>query len=190
MGAVEREHLVEALDETDWNIARAAARLQIPRGTLRYRIEKLGLRRSAPGPARAGAAGGLVAAGSRRGAATSGESARETRAWERRRLAFLRAVLVPPPDREVMPLVARALEVLVEKVESFGGRVEELGPLGVVGVFGLEPIEDAPRRAAHAAVAIRTGERAHPIPHRRPRRRANRDPREPGPRGPKRGRPP
>jgi predicted ATPase len=59
-----------------------------------------------------------------------------------------------------VPNVTRALEVVVEKVESFGGRVEELGPTGLVGVFGLESIEDAPRRAAHAAVAIRkAGER-------------------------------
>jgi len=42
----------------------------------------------------------------------------------------------------------------VEKIESFGGRVEEVSPGGVVAVFGLEPIEDAPRRAAHAALAI------------------------------------
>ena len=40
-------------------------------------------------------------------------------------------------------------------MESFGGRVEELGPLGVVAAFGLEPVEDAPRRAAHAAMAMR-----------------------------------
>ena len=53
---------LEALDETDWNIARAAARLRIPRGTLRYRIEKLGLRRNARSPARA-----APAAGPRRG---------------------------------------------------------------------------------------------------------------------------
>src|SRR5262249_60397595 len=48
----------------------------------------------------------------------------------------------------------RALETLVEKIESFGGQVEEANPQGVVAVVGLEPIEDAPRRAAHAALAI------------------------------------
>jgi DNA-binding NtrC family response regulator/tetratricopeptide (TPR) repeat protein len=155
MGAVEREHLVEALDETDWNIARAAARLQIPRGTLRYRIEKLGLRRSAPSPARVEPAAGSSLQDPAAASPSPPGPAREARPWERRRLAFLRAVLVPPPDRDLVPDVTRALEVLVEKVESFGGRVEELGPMGVVGVFGLEPIEDAPRRAAHAAAAIR-----------------------------------
>jgi DNA-binding NtrC family response regulator/tetratricopeptide (TPR) repeat protein len=155
MGAVEREHLLEALDETDWNIARAAARLQIPRGTLRYRIEKLGLRRSAPSPAREEPAADWSLRDPAAAFPSPPGPAREPRPWERRRLAFLRAVLVPPLDRDLVPDVARALEVVVEKVESFGGRVEEVGPLGVVGVFGIEPVEDAPRRAAHAAVAIR-----------------------------------
>ncbi|MGH7266558.1 MAG: sigma-54 interaction domain-containing protein, partial [Candidatus Rokuibacteriota bacterium] len=50
MGSVERDHLLEALRETDWNISRAAARLGLPRNTLRYRIEKHGLRPdAAPG---------------------------------------------------------------------------------------------------------------------------------------------
>ena len=75
--------------------------------------------------------------------------------WERRQLAFLRAALLPSSDRDAGPGIARALQVLVEKAESFGGRVEALGPLGLVAVFGLEPVEDAPRRAAHAAVAMR-----------------------------------
>src|SRR5262249_1576907 len=55
------------------------------------------------------------------------------------------------------------LQVLGEKAESFGGRVEAVGPRGLVAVFGLEPVEDAPRRAAHAALAMRkAAERAPP----------------------------
>src|SRR5262249_8182320 len=82
---------------------------------------------------------------------------------------FLRAALVSSSDRDAGPEVARTLQVLVEKAESFGGRVEELGPLGLVAAFGLEPVEDAPRRAAHAAIALRkSAERAplatsHPV---------------------------
>src|SRR5262249_62301463 len=49
---------------------------------------------------------------------------------------------------------AAGLAPLGEKVESFGGRVEEVSPEGLRAVFGLEPIEDAARRAAHAALAI------------------------------------
>ena len=155
MGTVEREHLIEALDETHWNIARAAARLQIPRGTLRYRIEKLGLQRSEPPPPRAGLPTRLLIRDPATVPSPQTGPARETRPWERRRLAFLRAILVPPSDKDVVPDTVRASEVLVEKVESFGGRIEELGPTEVVAVFGLEPVEDAPRRAAHAAMAIR-----------------------------------
>jgi class 3 adenylate cyclase len=40
-------------------------------------------------------------------------------------------------------------------VQTFAGRVEEVSGSGVVAVFGLEPVEDAPRRAAPSAMAIR-----------------------------------
>jgi regulatory Fis family protein len=96
MGTAEREHLLEALHETDWNIARAAVRLRIPRGTLRYRIEKLELRRSETSSARSrppvpGSTPELTLpprVGPVRGAPV----------WERRQLAFLRATLVPPTE--------------------------------------------------------------------------------------------
>src|SRR3989441_816858 len=42
---IERERLLKALRLANWNIVRAAASLGIPRGTLRYRIEKYGLER-------------------------------------------------------------------------------------------------------------------------------------------------
>src|SRR3989454_4504636 len=74
--------------------------------------------------------------------------------WEHRHVALLRADLVTMAPVDVVAAVGAALETLVEKFESFGGRVEEVSPGGVVAVFGLEPIEDAPRRAAHAALAI------------------------------------
>ena len=60
----ERAHLLEALEATGWNVTRAAARLDISRNTIRYRMEKHGLRSGAPAPPRrprpsppAGAAG-------------------------------------------------------------------------------------------------------------------------------------
>ena len=48
----ERAHLQEALEATGWNITRAAARLGISRNTIRYRMEKHGLRPGAPAPPR------------------------------------------------------------------------------------------------------------------------------------------
>ena len=49
---------------------------------------------------------------------------------------------------------AASLETLIEKVQSFGGRVEALGQRALDAAFGVEPIEDGPRRAAHAAMAM------------------------------------
>src|SRR5262249_35036125 len=49
----------------------------------------------------------------------------------------------------------QTLERLAQKVEGFGGHVLSLGPTGLVAAFGLVPLEEAPARAAHAALAIR-----------------------------------
>ncbi|WP_309681013.1 sigma-54 dependent transcriptional regulator [Polaromonas sp.] len=42
--ALERQHLIAALQQTGWNVTKAARALEISRDTLRYRIEKHGLR--------------------------------------------------------------------------------------------------------------------------------------------------
>ena len=168
--SAERVHLHEALEATGWNVTRAAARLGISRNTIRYRIEKHGLRPCAPAPPRrtrqaaaswtpeasAPALPALPAASAPAGAPPPPMAIR----WERRRLAVLQAMLVF--DRYAGPLdTGRVIESLVDKVRSFGGRVEELGAGGFVALFGLEPVEDAVRRAALAAVAMqRTAQRA------------------------------
>jgi non-specific serine/threonine protein kinase len=43
LDAAERERLLQALTESEWSISRAAARLGLARGTLRYRIARYGL---------------------------------------------------------------------------------------------------------------------------------------------------
>ena len=45
--AVERQHLIQALEQAQWNVTRAARLLDISRDTLRYRIDKHGLQRPA-----------------------------------------------------------------------------------------------------------------------------------------------
>src|SRR4029453_12211827 len=55
---------------------------------------------------------------------------------------------------EAWSRTSRVLEAVIGKVERFGGRVAELTPTKLVAAFGLEPAEDAPRRAAHVALAI------------------------------------
>ncbi|MGH7318429.1 MAG: AAA family ATPase [Candidatus Rokuibacteriota bacterium] len=49
----------------------------------------------------------------------------------------------------------RDLDTVVHKVESFAGRIEEVCPSRIVAAFGVEPAEDAPRRAALTALAVR-----------------------------------
>src|SRR5438093_6649488 len=159
---VERVHLVEALQATEWNVSRAAVRLGVSRNTLRYRMEKHGLRPGAPAPtprrgggasvARSPVPPGVPLAAARPPAPAPMPAAVR---WERRRLSILRAALTVSSVDGGGPIgSSRLLEVLVDKVLSFGGRVEELGASGVVGLFGLGPLEHAAWRAANAALAM------------------------------------
>ena len=43
--SVEREHLLRALEDCNWNVTQAARKLQISRDTLRYRMDRHGLQR-------------------------------------------------------------------------------------------------------------------------------------------------
>ena len=54
------------------------------------------------------------------------------------------------------------IETLVDKVRSFGGRVEELSAAGFVALFGLDPVEDPVRRAALAALAMQRAAQRSP----------------------------
>jgi DNA-binding NtrC family response regulator/tetratricopeptide (TPR) repeat protein len=149
--------LLALLRETGWNVSRAAAQLGIPRNTLRYRIEKYGLRPNAPWPQpRPPAPTPAVAAPVRLDipAPASGR-------WDQRRVTLLRATLAEPAETGVLDR-HELLDLVVGKVGGFGGRLEEISTTGIVAAFGLDPVaEDAPRRAAHAALAIqRAVERA------------------------------
>jgi DNA-binding NtrC family response regulator/tetratricopeptide (TPR) repeat protein len=152
--SAERTHLQGALEATGWNVTHAAARLGISRNTIRYRIEKHGLRAGTPAPPRRPRAPSPSPPPPQ--AVHAPASDPPTRAgirWERRRLAILLATLAG--GRDAGPLdTGRVIEALVEKARSFDGRVEELGASGFVALFGLEPIEDPVRRAALAAVAM------------------------------------
>ena len=157
-----RDHVLTALTQTGWNISRTAALLGISRNTLRARIERFGLE---PG-ARAATARGASA---HRGRPVSQRIMTEaptlpapsTLRWEQRRITLLRASLVLPSGMELLPVGSRALDVLIDKVEAFGGRVAELSRTGLLASFGLEPVEDATRRAALTALAMqRVSERA------------------------------
>ncbi len=165
----ERASIVDALARTKGNVARAAKLLGISRNTMRYRMEKLeiGRDRDEPvGAARAPAPSARVAeAPSATPSLPPPEPVSPAVRWEHRRVTLLRAVFTLPSDSMLAPLPSPEarpiLDLAAEKVASFGGRIEELGPEGVVAAFGVEPSEDVAMRAALCALAIaRAAERA------------------------------
>jgi transcriptional regulator with AAA-type ATPase domain/tetratricopeptide (TPR) repeat protein len=145
-GDAERRVLLETLQATRWNFTRAAAQLGLPRNTLRYRAERLGL---APEGQPERRRGGRPPATLRPATPAPAPDAAPPQS---RRVTLLHARLTPaaPPGWET----SRVLEESADKVRSFGGRIEDLGPDALLATFGLEPDEDAPRRATYAALAI------------------------------------
>ena len=156
MAKVERERLLAALRQTNWNVTQAAEKLEMSRDTLRGRMKKYSLQPDDSSP--------VARRRFRRPGSTQAPlqvAGTVPMRWEPRRVTLLRAALVNSSGADPQVRGSRALEAFVEKVESFGGRVEEAGPTGIVGAFGVEPVEDAARRAAHAAMAIqKAAERA------------------------------
>jgi DNA-binding NtrC family response regulator/tetratricopeptide (TPR) repeat protein len=165
LDAAMREHLRAALHSTGWNISRTASALGISRNTLRARIERLGLRegtapepparRTAAAPPATGRPAPLPAASVESVPTTSPAAALGVVRWERRRVTMLRARLVVAPDADEEFLdTSRGLEMLVSKVQAFSGHVEGLSQTGLDASFGIDAVEDAPRRAANAALAM------------------------------------
>ena len=152
MASLERSRIEEALHAAGGNISRAAAQLGLPRNTLRYRMDRHGLTD--------GAAGAKRKRASDTGAARPAEGIARDRAvadpvrWQRTRVTLL-DVHVPDADAIVAEHERhRALEQAAAKAVAFGGRVIDLRASGLVAAFGLEPAEDTPRHAAHAALAM------------------------------------
>jgi DNA-binding NtrC family response regulator/predicted ATPase len=146
----ERGLLLEVLRASGWNYTRAAAQLGLPRNTLRYRVERLGLSLEGPAERRRG---GRPPTPRRPEAPEPAVTPGDTQP-EPRRVTLLQVRLLPAEAAGRDP--SRALEDTAAKVRSFGGRIEEVGPADLMATFGLEPDEDAPRRAAYAALAVRT----------------------------------
>src|SRR5262245_9629621 len=120
---LERQRILEALHETRWNISSAARRLGVTRNVLRYRVQKYELRLpraneepTEPSDSVRNAVKPMMGYGPPKAQ------------WERRHVAVLRADLDQSVSVEVSSTGVAGLESLVEKVESFGGRVEEVSP--------------------------------------------------------------
>ncbi|HXH85002.1 MAG TPA: sigma 54-interacting transcriptional regulator [Candidatus Tectomicrobia bacterium] len=157
----ERDRLLEALRLSGGNLSDAARRLKIPRNTFRYWLKRHGLLGDTEPPVVPAEADRTIPAATapapepedERPPSAGPAAAQPDASPERRHLAVVRAALeITAPDGE--PTAGRAFDVLADKVETFGGRVEEWSPTGLLAVFGLEPTEDAPRRAALAATAL------------------------------------
>lgn len=145
---VERRRLIEALQRAHWNVSLAADMLGLPRNTLRYRVEKHGLRRpEQPVP--------------RRRSISTPQSGRPTKQpvapprgplqWETRTVTWLRVAVMSESAGETSLL----LGIFAGKVASFGGDILQQAPGSLDASFGLEASEDAPTRAANTALAIR-----------------------------------
>jgi DNA-binding NtrC family response regulator/tetratricopeptide (TPR) repeat protein len=146
-----RGHLLAALTQTGWNLSRTAALLGISRNTLRARIEKYGLR---AGAAPAVALPRPVAEPKPAPIAPEPAPAATRIRWERHRITILRAELVPQGEGQRPPGNSREMETLMDKARAFGGQIDDLGQNAITAIFGMEPAEDAPQRAAHAALTI------------------------------------
>ncbi len=144
-----RAHLLATLTETDWNISRTAARLGVSRNTVNARIDRFGLRPGAASPderrprpaARPGDREPDRPGGAARGAR-----------WEPRRLTWLKVTVAAPAGAEAQGQAS--LDLAVEKLTGFGGRVEALSPTALYAVFGLEPADEPAALAAHTALVI------------------------------------
>jgi DNA-binding NtrC family response regulator/tetratricopeptide (TPR) repeat protein len=147
-----RAELEQALARTGWNITRTATALGITRNTVKSRMARFGLRERRPGPPpspapRSGTPVPVEASPDAPGVPAEPSSRRR----------FVAAVRVRLRDRpeESITLRSRVLAAAVERLRAFGAEIEELTVDGCVGFFGLAPAEDAPRRAAYAALAAR-----------------------------------
>jgi len=120
--------------------------LRVPRNTLRYRIEKHGLTRpDQPVPRRRSTMmSGPSAAPNERTALTP------PLRWETRTATWLRVTVASPSLGES----SRLLAVFAGKVTASGGEILHQTPGSLDATFGLEASEDAPDRAANAALAI------------------------------------
>jgi DNA-binding NtrC family response regulator/predicted ATPase len=144
--SLERQQLLQALEETRWNVVRAAARLGITRAMIRHRMLKYDLvppsrraRRRPPPPPPVEHPVALPPG---------------TPRWESRLVALVIAILHSTDEARTRAELGRDFGLVVQKVESFAGRIEDVGPSRIVAAFGVEPTEDAARRAALAALAI------------------------------------
>src|SRR5262249_31019726 len=114
MRDVERAHLLDALEKSDGNITQAAARLGLPRNTLRSRLDRHGLGLEAGSPRRRG--------GRPRGIPLRSEQppapAAEAPVGEPRRLTLLYVALIAPSSEAPSPQGTRPLAGVIHQAPA------------------------------------------------------------------------
>jgi len=157
-----RQHLMAALEQRGGNISHTAAHLGIARNTLYARLAKYGVRGH-----------GAVQTPPRRISQPEAVSASVPTGthvhWESRGITLLSVAFIEPDGIDAWSITSRALDIVIDKLQTYGGRIEELTPTGILASFGVDPVDDGPRRAAHAALAIhkraaRAGESTSQVP--------------------------
>jgi transcriptional regulator with AAA-type ATPase domain/predicted ATPase len=147
----EREHLLQALTETGWNISQTAARLAIARNTVHARIRRYGLQLpSVPTAERAGR---------RTPSAPLAEAApapeRTTGAplhWQPDQVSFLLVRLRIPDGSDL--LLQPLLDSMADRVGTFGGVVAGRSPVALSVVFRGERTHEPAVLAAHTAMVV------------------------------------
>jgi adenylate cyclase len=135
MGNFERSQLIAALESSGGNLSRAAELLGVPRNTLRYRLERHGLRPDPP-------------------PSTVGKAARRTELGAAHRsVTFLLAELASPQASLSPSQAGEALNVVLSKVHAFGGVPAAIGATRVVAAYQSEPADGA-SRAVHTVLSI------------------------------------
>lgn len=153
------DRIREALIRSNGNVSRAANLLGVTRNKLRYRLEKhRSLVERAPAWSRTAREEARPITERRElvdRADVAGSPPLSALRWEQRYLALL---LVTGGATGNGPGDGRQfVETVDRKIESFGGQIVELARAegSILAAFGLDTLEEAPTRAALAAMALR-----------------------------------
>jgi adenylate cyclase len=167
VGDFEGSQLIAALESVGGNLSRAAALLGIPRNTLRYRLEKQGLRADTlppagtKGPRRTSASVDSSNVTISRVPQPKAEPLRVSRP-----VTFLWTELNSLQEEFSPSQAGQALTLVLDKVRTFGGVPAEIDATRVVAAFPSEPVEGA-SRAVHAVLSIQravaSAESAHGV---------------------------
>jgi DNA-binding NtrC family response regulator/class 3 adenylate cyclase/tetratricopeptide (TPR) repeat protein len=160
-----RARVGDALRQARGNVSVAADRLGIPRSTLRYQLERLGLKPEAARVRRPRAAPAPVAASPAPPPTTAAEPIPQPRGrleGERKQVTVLFAEFKGPmdlpadhkPEESLKPLES-VLEPMIEAVQRYGGTILQVRVGGIMALFGA-PVayEDHAVRACYAALSM------------------------------------